>query len=279
MSHRIALTVGPSPSQLKPMYPNDGKWVPVVGPNFEGRVAVHANGHVDENGNTFQSPYFELGEDKDRKNVSWSVQAQGRVLQPISVDDLLVGVVFEEPLNLPWGVLPLISFLSRLNPQLKEGASEARPWVTAPLLSTATYASHIRHPETEPLPPAPPLDKPIREGIHTLVQSHISSPAELQQFDRPRKRRAYFANLANRSSMVITPSDVLSMELCYGRVTFPDLRLRLPFGITLDLLKLTGNQRARTMLCRRNANGGRPKDEDILFCWEMHPIIIESKKM
>ncbi|KDQ13358.1 hypothetical protein BOTBODRAFT_373484 [Botryobasidium botryosum FD-172 SS1] len=312
MTRRLSIAVGPSPSELKPIPPNDGNWVPVTSPSFEGYIAVHIKGLVDEDGNAPESPYFDFEEDEGRKDVTWSFQIYGRLLRSIPVDDIVISLMFEKPLHLPWGCNPLVSFLKFLSPKLEDGTSEARPWTTAPVFSTMTYAMHTRHPASLPLPPPPPAHKPIREGMHTLVLPYLSpgsAAAELKQLNQPRKRRAFFANLdkhlnlnlnshSNSSSkestgerkrqekekgekgekesapkstakLMVTPDDVVGTELCYGRISFPDVRLRLPLGLSFDLLRFTGIQPLRIVACTRNPNGGRPRDEDVLFCGEL----------
>lgn len=149
---------------------------------------------------------------------------------------------------------------------------------SAPAFSTATYVAHTHHPESEPLPSPPPRGKPIPESFHSFVEPQLSlSPAALSQFDKPRKRRAFFSNPTESSVLQITPSDVLSIELCYGRISYPDVRLRLPFGISFDLLHFIRWQPMRIMAVRRYSQGGRPRDEDILFCGELRFINVDDE--
>lgn len=126
MPRRVTALIGPSPNNLSRVSINDGSWHTIVTPHFEGRIAAHFRGYVDEDGSKPISPYFDS--EGCKKFVTWSIQAEGnycsnarprirvedliayrfgivsgRMLEPIATDDLMFCLLFDKPLRLPWG--------------------------------------------------------------------------------------------------------------------------------------------------------------------------------
>ncbi|TFK67344.1 DUF1769-domain-containing protein [Pluteus cervinus] len=66
------------------------------------------------------------------------------------------------------------------------------------------------------------------------------------------QRRSYFANQANRRRVAFGPRDVITTDFCYGFLEFnPSLALRLPGGLSFDLLKYWDGQPVRFVCCER----------------------------
>lgn len=59
------------------------------------------------------------------------------------------------------------------------------------------------------------------------------------------------------------------MDFCYGFITFPELYLTLPAGISFDLMRYWDGQPVRFACCRRTTNGAVPEDEDMFWCVEI----------
>jgi len=276
MPRRIQAFMGLTPSDLKPLDTNDGTWQFVKTEYFEGRFAIHIKGFVDEDGVESDSPYFSC---EDAKKVTWCIQVQGRMLRQISADDLTLGILFDEPLHIPPGGNPLLAFLKMLNPGFVDGLSDPQPWATAPIFSTATHLAHTKHPESEPLPPAPPRAEPISEGLQSLVEPYLSDPTpdDLAQFDNCRARRKWFAHPENRPAVQLTPSDVFSGEICYGRISFPEVSFKLPLGISVNLIRFVGNQPITVVVCRKHT-GERPVDDDVLICGQLRFIDVDDEE-
>jgi hypothetical protein len=67
------------------------------------------------------------------------------------------------------------------------------------------------------------------------------------------KRRAYFRDTAHRQEITFGPQDVITTDFCYGFLEFsPTLSLRLPGGISFDLMKYWDGQPVRFVCCERN---------------------------
>ncbi|KDQ13405.1 hypothetical protein BOTBODRAFT_33710 [Botryobasidium botryosum FD-172 SS1] len=260
---RLAVLAGPSPSQLIPITVNSDDWFPVTSERFDGRISVHLKGYVDDKGNAPQSEYFNISE---RKGVTWSIQVQGRFLQPMSADDVLFGNTFDRPLKLPWGSSAAIKFMEYMDPTIKHDLYGQRPWALSPLLATMPYLSHVTHPADSPLPPAPGPKKPLHDDITALVPSEYTHDTHP---DTPSKRRAYFADTSHRRATHIEPSDVLTTDFCYGFISFPHLYLNLPGGISFDLVRYWDGQPVRFVCCKRSSQGAVPADDEMFWCVEI----------
>ncbi|KAF5381309.1 hypothetical protein D9615_008319 [Tricholomella constricta] len=77
------------------------------------------------------------------------------------------------------------------------------------------------------------------------------------------QRRAYFSTAAHRRGISFGPEDMITMDFCYGFLEFsPTLALRLPGGITFDLMRYWDGQPVRFVCCERkrgdSEGGGEP---------------------
>ncbi|KAF5333866.1 hypothetical protein D9758_017104 [Tetrapyrgos nigripes] len=83
------------------------------------------------------------------------------------------------------------------------------------------------------------------EGIHKSSKSSFN-------FSTSTQRRSYFSNEENRKDIVFGPEDIISTDFCYGFLEFsPSLSLRLPGGISFDLMKYWDGQPVRFVCCER----------------------------
>ncbi|PSS36976.1 hypothetical protein PHLCEN_2v1192 [Hermanssonia centrifuga] len=78
---RLRILAGPSMAELKPIQANSGSATDISSEAFEGKVAVYIKNFADTNGEILKSPYFEQ---EARKDVTWSVQVQGKPQAAIS---------------------------------------------------------------------------------------------------------------------------------------------------------------------------------------------------
>ncbi|KAG6884925.1 hypothetical protein C0992_005590 [Termitomyces sp. T32_za158] len=66
------------------------------------------------------------------------------------------------------------------------------------------------------------------------------------------QRRAHFARAAHRQEITFGPNDILTTDICYGFLNFsPSLALRLPGGLSFDLMRYWNGQPARFVCCAR----------------------------
>jgi hypothetical protein len=73
-------------------------------------------------------------------------------------------------------------------------------------------------------------------------------------FDDASARRAFFSNAANRQSAVFGPQDIITTDFCYGFIEFsPSLALRLPGGLSFDLMRYWDGQPVKFVCCKRKS--------------------------
>jgi len=68
------------------------------------------------------------------------------------------------------------------------------------------------------------------------------------------QRQAYFHKAKHRKEVIFGPHDILTMDFCYGFLEFnPNLALRLPGGVSFDLMKYWDGQPVRFVCCERKS--------------------------
>ncbi|KAG7100025.1 hypothetical protein E1B28_001811 [Marasmius oreades] len=95
---------------------------------------------------------------------------------------------------------------------------------------------------------------------------HSHDPINLQNASQ---RRSYFSSPDTRRSVMFGSKDIISIDFCYGFLEFsPTISLRLPGGLSFDLMRYWDGQPVRFVCCERK----RPGDEGtepwgrILWC-------------
>ncbi|KZT71921.1 DUF1769-domain-containing protein [Daedalea quercina L-15889] len=261
---RLRILAGPSLEELTPIAANSGDAVEIKNEVFEGKVAAHIQGFVDPSGRATESPYF-----SKRSSVTWSIQVQGRFLKPYSADDVLFGNVFERPLKLPWGFSAALKFMNFIDPTLEQDlASSSKPWALSPLISTMPYLEHKKISGPEDIPPFP-SDGLIENDISQL---HLESANNI---DLTKERRTFFKDAARRKEVMFGPEDLITADFCYNYLQFSaqGVELRLPAGITIDMMKYWDGQRVPFVCCERLHAGDQHSEPwgRIFWC-----IVIEA---
>jgi len=223
-------------------------------------VVVHIKGFADSEGDVMESDYFARD---DRQNITWSIQVQGKFLQPHSADDILFGNTFDRPLKLPWGAGAALKFMHFVDPTLEHDlTSDAKPWALSPLISTMP---HFTHTPTTSLPPQFPSAQSIDDDT-----SHLKLPPKnggaMCALTTANKRRAYFSQAKHRRAVTFGPDDVITTDFCYGFITFPELSLCLPGGISFDLTKYWDGQPVRFVCCERAPDGTSGLGGEYFWC-------------
>ncbi|KAL5480838.1 hypothetical protein ACEPAI_9778 [Sanghuangporus weigelae] len=268
---RLRVLAGPSPNSLRPICANTNKPHAINSEVFEGLVVVHIKGFPDEQGNVLESEYFDR---PDRQGVTWSIQVQGRFLQPYSVDDILFGNTFDRPLKLPWGSSAALKFMHFIDPTLEHDLTGQQPWALSPLVSTMP---HLTYSPRSKIPPSFPPRQSIGDDDSLLFRpnpsaspttspssSEDSLPANRRESKKSKSRnpaksrRSHFSRTENRRAVTFGPDDVLTTDFCYGFITFPELALCLPGGISFDLAKYWDGQ----PLWLKNGRVYLPLDEE-----------------
>jgi hypothetical protein len=316
---QLRVLAGPDPNHLVPIthLVNTNQPCRVSSELFEGQIVANIKGFTG-NGD---SEYFDRD---DRKGLTWSIQVQGRFLQPHSADDILFGNTFDKPLHLPWGSGAALKFMSYLDPTLTHDlSSKTKPWALSPLVSTMPHFAHSHNSQPPKFPSSHSLtdnnsqlplvfndDDDIENdssssassstsslssasvsssvsSVHSTHSSHSkksnvsngSMSLKIKSLSKIRgkrvvdslhqrrmgggapppvnlhtaaQRKSYFSVRENRKNVVFGPEDIITTDFCYGFLEFsPSLTLRLPGGISFDLLKYWDGQPVRFMCCER----------------------------
>ncbi|KAJ3524090.1 hypothetical protein NMY22_g11156 [Coprinellus aureogranulatus] len=278
---RLRVLAGPSPSILSPISVNTSQAHDISSDLFQGRVVVHIKGFNDdrqENDDIKRDDYFER---EDRQYITWSIQVQGRFLREYDANDILFGNTFDRPLKLPYGssfiLTPVLKFMSYIDPTLQHDLlSASKPWALSPLISTMPYFEHRKLEEgKEDMGQWPEF--PRKKSVHDDVsQLHLaaqkladgstaseSSSGELEEdlksVHLPSERQAFFRSTEKRKQVVFGPSDLITMDFCYGFLSFSGQtggpRLAIPGGLSFDLGRYWDGQPVRFVCCERKPEG------------------------
>ncbi|EKM58022.1 uncharacterized protein PHACADRAFT_116588 [Phanerochaete carnosa HHB-10118-sp] len=245
---RLRILVGSSPGDLKPVRANTGEAVHISNDAFEGDIALYIKNFADQNGHVQDSTYF-----KQRPNVTWSIQVQGRFLRELSANDILFGNIFDRPLAIPWGFSAILAFMQYMDPTLEQDLqSKTKPWALAPLISTMPYFAHMRADELHKVPPFPPLS-PVQDDTKELRLKSGGQPEHLPADNNPESRRAYFRDPENRKAVVFGPNDIITTDFCYDYLSFSPsgVTLQLPAGMTFDMMRYWDGQPVHFVCCER----------------------------
>ncbi|KAF9064819.1 hypothetical protein BDP27DRAFT_1450584 [Rhodocollybia butyracea] len=311
----LRVLAGPDPNHLVPIthLVNTNSPCKVSSELFEGQIIANIKGFNED------TEYFDRD---DRRGVTWSIQVQGRFLQPHSADDILFGNTFEKPLHLPWGSGAALKFMNYIDPSLSHDlTSSTKPWALSPLIATMPYFAHSHNSKPPRFPSAHSLiddnsqlpfcydddfDSPLSSassstsslssgssGSFNSAHSHLSSHSKksnssnglsskiraIPKLSRGSRgshkasnppvnlvtaaqRRSYFSDQEHRKRVVFGPEDIITTDFCYGFLEFaPSLTLRLPGGISFDLLRYWDGQPVRFMCCERKSSSSAPGSE------------------
>ncbi|OSC98092.1 DUF1769-domain-containing protein [Trametes coccinea BRFM310] len=271
----LRVLAGPSANEedLVPLRVNSGVPVKVSSDAFDGQIAVFIKGLADAEGGSEDSDYF-----RKRSGVTWSIQVQGRFLREYSADDLLFGNIFERPFKLPWGFGAALKFMNFIDPTLEHDlASRTKPWALSPLVATMPYFRHQPIARGAPAPRFPPKE-PLCDDTSQLrtVREATGSPGKEKLLKgSPSKRRSYFANALRRQEVVFGPEDLITTDFCYDFLEFSHdgISLRLPGGISIDVMKYWDGQPVRFVCCERARKGDRSDKPwgRVLWCVVIEP--------
>jgi len=171
---------------------------------------------------------------------------KGRFLKDISADDVLFGNTFDRSLKLPWGSSLALKFMNFIDPTLDHALGSESPWALSPLIATMPYFAITKGVAT------PALDTTFCEAQEPILRDDTQALRNYApDLPTPDKRRSYFSLKANRKAITFTPHDTITTDFCYGFLTFPNLTLDLPGGISFDLMRYWDGQPVRFVCCER----------------------------
>jgi len=252
----LRVFAGPSPHSLVDVSDkiNTVQSHRIVSDAFEGALSLQIK-RFPARHRTTSSDYFERS---DRQGITWSIQVQGRFLQPHTADDLLFGNIFERPLILPWGSSAAFQFMKYIDPTLEHDlTSQTKPWALSPLISTMPHFVHRKTGEFDTPPEFPPRESlkddnsHLAEAVEDPIEKEKQSP-QLAKIKTADQRRAHFATKDARKAITFGPNDLITTDFCYGFLEFsPELSLRIPGGISFNLTKYWDGQPVRFVCCKR----------------------------
>lgn len=267
---RLRIRVGSSLSSLQDISSkvNTGNTHDIISDAFEGRICMYIKGFPDSNNHTTGVDFFDR---EDRRGITWSIQVQGRFLQPHSANDIWFGNIFEHSLHLPWGANAALQFMKYMDPTLDQNlTSHHQPWALSPLISTMPYFTHSRVPGLRGLcdfPDFPQLTS-ITDDLSQLTEAVSPEAAadgsnQMVRLQTSGQRQAYFRHKAARKRILFGPEDILTTDFCYGFLEIDHgLAVKLPGGITFNLSKYWDGQPVRFVCCERkkSANTGEGQE-------------------
>ncbi|KAF9467742.1 hypothetical protein BDZ94DRAFT_900704 [Collybia nuda] len=97
-------------------------------------------------------------------------------------------------------------------------------------------------------------------GLHTgRKRKKVSRPG--LDLETASQRRSYFSSAEHRQAIHFGPKDVITTDFCYGFLEFsPTLSLRLPGGISFDLMRYWDRQPVRFVCCERKETAVEGED-------------------
>ena len=234
----------------------------------------------------------------------------GRFLQTHSADDIVFGNIFDKPLKLPWGFGTVMKFMRcaadtlvcgheanpryrYVDPTLQEDfASKSRPWALSPFVATMPHIHHTRLDDGSEPPSFPSPFEPIAEDMSRVrIRSSTNSRRDTPPRHR-KQRKAHFKCPERRKDVVFGPNvsgcvacdlivaeltsvyqDLITADFCHHYLDFgsDSIVLRLPCGISIDLLRYWDGQPVRFVCCERakGANTDKQPWGKVLFCVAM----------
>ncbi|KAF8627911.1 hypothetical protein AX15_004174 [Amanita polypyramis BW_CC] len=261
MTARLRILAGPSPDELVPIthLVNASLSYKLKTDLFDGEISVHIKDFMDDQGQVRHSGYFDR---EDRRGVTWSIQVSGRFLVSHNVDDIMFGNIFDRRLRLPRGSSAAFKFMKFIDPTLEHDLpSQTKPWALSPLVATMPYFTRRQCATAE----SPTQDKTgpvmLRElsvnnmddfGAKKGRKRKMSPGSKNLQFENTSQRRRYFRDAERRKEVELGPNDLISTDFCYGFLEFyPKLALRLPGGLSFDLMRYWDKHPVKFVCCER----------------------------
>ncbi|KAH9441530.1 hypothetical protein Pst134EA_032921 [Puccinia striiformis f. sp. tritici] len=239
---RFDILAGPSLDELSRVKVNADRTGPLAikTASFEGALTVRMKDFADHNGDIYrdtETNYFANWSD-----VTWSIQIQGRFLQPTSADDCVFGNTFDKPIRdrLPFGTGAALKAISYIDPSLENDLYVDKPWAWSPLLATMNYIRIDRlEADDSPLPPWESATRPV-EDCSSLLEGNPTN------ISKPHLRRKFFSSAVNRQAIMLGPRVNINAEFANGFIDFSTLALNVPVvNVHFKLDKLWDGQPVR----------------------------------
>lgn len=292
MAPSLRVSVGSSVEDLHLARVNDEKNPAIISnENFEGRITIRIQNFTGirpsvedpasgpEGTSALRSKYFDHNY---AKNLTWSIQVQGRFKKPVSGDALVFGNQFEKPIRdrLPWGTSVALKAINILDPNLRHDVYCDQPWAFGPLLTSVSRIniqhndnhneqsiSHDFYDSWPTFPSGDNEDDYVHEDTSALLckreseknrilssveeegLADMSTLSQLRDAHTGHTNRAKFwANQTVRQAVEITPQDIVTFDFCPAvPIDFNTLKVVLPYtgGMGFDLQSYWDGQPVR----------------------------------
>lgn len=224
---------------------NSGKAHDISSELFEGKVAINIKGFTNPSGEELSAEYFDR---EDRKGITWSIQVQGRFLQPTSADDVMFGNTFDKRLKLPWGAGVALKFMKYVDPTLEHDLlSETKPWALSPLIATMPHFVHERidNIRASPVPEHKrsfPPSHSIGEDTSQLQFAIASSNSSNSTYFTPYSSNSPFVTPSSSLSVVSSSSNFSNFPKIPGSL---GISVKNSLKLPLEKAHLTKNKKTR----------------------------------
>jgi len=154
MPPSFKVSVGSSVEDLKPIKVNHDLEPAIISSEaFKGRIAIRVkdyHGFAPEGSEPKRGAEYFSGEGYG-KQMTWSIQIQGRFLDGPSTNDLVFGNQFDKPIKqlLPYGTSIALKAAPLIDPTLKFDLYADEPWAFSPLIGTM-YRVNVARLPSEP---------------------------------------------------------------------------------------------------------------------------------
>ncbi|TCD61470.1 hypothetical protein EIP91_008405 [Steccherinum ochraceum] len=273
MPRRLRLLAGPNFHDLTPITANSEDGFRIETEDFEGTIVVRLKGFPgadgrdeerdekdqddDAEGNAEEKtedknssvPYFEHAA---REGKSWSIQVQGRFLQPYTADDILAGTAFDRPLSLPWGFSAVTAFWQYMDPTLELDMYSATPSALSPLITTMPHFAHTRVPGEREPPAFPPMDVLVDDLYELRYADDVQD-----QWKQGVDRKLHFKNQKRRKGVSFGPEDLITADFVHGHldITPESVSIQVPGGFSFDMMQYWDGSPVRFICCERGKKG------------------------
>lgn len=144
---------------------------------------------------------------------------------------------------------------------------------SSPLSSASSSSSSLSSTSSERSAKSSSSFKARLSGKKTKKQGNCQS----YDFRTANERRSHFSSAENRGNIRFGPKDVITTDFCYGFLEFsPTISLRIPGGISFDLMKYWDGQPVRFVCCeRKNPDAEGDSDDGVPWGRIFWCVVIE----
>eukprot|EP00158_Paraphelidium_tribonemae_P009247 Partr_v1_DN28811_c1_g1_i2_m33878 putative Protein of unknown function (DUF1769) len=219
-------------SHWNPIAVNSATFAPIAGPFFSGGLRVFIKNYKSPaSQSTAAADQLQQPQYFASSKRLFSIQFHGEFSEVVNGDDLVFGVEFERPLEVPYFTGIAVRFVKFIDPGLSVDVSSRTPSMTSPLLCAMNAICAVAAAVTDDHNGQrwPSLSS-INDNFDTAVYGFNSVPA----------RRKFFQDARNRRDFVFRPGVQYSFEFFNPFVNWNSFDIEL--GMKFNVLRYLNNQ-------------------------------------